>query len=203
MTCGLRWAIGGALAVGATVAIGGLSQVPYAAEAGAAAVVRLAWRARGERVEQCRHLSPEELARLPAHMRREEDCEGRILPYRLVVTLDGNLVLTDTIHGAGAREDRPLYVFRELPVASGRHRVGVTFTREGEPGDTEEHEEAEQGHRAAAPEWEPGGEHAATPARLALDTTLVASPRQIILITYDEDRRSLVVTGGGPAVVSY
>ena len=174
--------IGGALAVGATVALGWLSQVPYAAEAANDALVRLAWRARGERVQECRRLTPEELARLPVHMRREEECEGRILPYRLLVTLDGIPVITDTVRGAGARQDRPLYVFRELPLGSGRHRLSVTFTREG----------AERGEAAAA----------ATPARLVLDTMLVASPRQIILVTYDEENRRLEITGGSPAVVN-
>jgi hypothetical protein len=156
------------------------SFVPYTAERDVGAIVRLAWRARGERVRDCRRRTPEELAKLPPHMRQEEVCEGRLLPYRLVLTLDGAPTVDRLIHGAGAREDRPLYVYEDVAVPPGAHRIAVSFTREGTvPGDS-----------AAV------GGALATPARLSLDTAISLGSRRILLVTYDEEREQLVVRDG-------
>ena len=83
----VRLALAGAVVLGSGAALAALSLVPYTAEPGDRAVVRLAWRTRGERVRACRRLTPDELARLPQHMRQEEVCERRILPYRLRVEI--------------------------------------------------------------------------------------------------------------------
>jgi hypothetical protein len=156
------------------------SFAPYTAERDVGAIVRLAWRARGERVRDCRRRTPEELAKLPAHMRQEEVCEGRILPYRLVVDMDGAVAVNQLIRGAGAREDRPLYVFQDLVVSPGTHRVAVTFTREGAP-------PADTSTAAGA---------LTTPARLTLDTVVTLGSRRVVLVTYDEEREQLVVRDG-------
>jgi hypothetical protein len=55
------------------------------------AVLRLAWSARPERVEQCRQQSEEELARLPRHMRQPVVCEGVAAQYRLTVRREGTV----------------------------------------------------------------------------------------------------------------
>jgi hypothetical protein len=156
------------------------SFVPYTAERDVGAIVRFAWRARGERVQDCRRRTPDELAKLPVHMRQEEICEGRILPYRLMVQMDGAAAVDQLIHGAGAREDRPLYVFQDLVVSPGTHRVGVTFTREGAP-------PADSTTAVGA---------LTTPARLTLDTVLTLGSRRVVLVTYDEEREQLVVRDG-------
>jgi hypothetical protein len=156
------------------------SFVPYTAERDVGAIVRLAWRARGERVQDCRRRTPDELAKLPVHMRQEEVCEGRILPYRLVVEMDGTAAVNQLIHGAGAREDRPLYVFQDLVVSPGTHRIGVTFTREGAP----------------PTDSTTGAGALTTPARLTLDTVLTLGSRRVVLVTYDEEREQLVVRDG-------
>jgi len=168
------------VALATTLAIGALSRGPYTPDRADNAIVRLAWRARGERVEQCRRLTEEELERLPAHMRQEEQCEGRILPYRLQVRVDGAGVLDELVHAAGARHDRPLYVYDEVPLEPGTHAIVVTFTREGNvpPGAREE--------------------EAGTPGRLALDTVVALAPRRILLVTYDDTARRLVVRDGTP-----
>lgn len=177
MTRALRWLVGIVAATGVLALIRLGSFTPYTAERDVGAIVRLAWRARGERVRECRRRTPEELAKLPPHMRQEEVCEGRVLPYRLAVELDGGAVVNQLIHGAGAREDRPLYVFQDVVVAPGTHRIAVTFTREGAvPADS--------------------GGALATPSRLSLDTTVTLTSRRVMLVTYDEEREQLVVRGG-------
>ena len=130
-----RVVIGGAVALAAALSLAALSQVPWTATAHEAEL-RLAWRARVPRVEECRRLTPEEQAELPVHMRRDEICEGRVASYRLEVRVDGEVRRRATVSGAGARGDRPLYVFETLPLSPGRHRVRVLFTRIDEGGAT-------------------------------------------------------------------
>jgi hypothetical protein len=162
------------LALLGTTLLGALSRLPWDAGRSNTAVVRLAWRTTGERIKECRRLTEEELEKIPVHMRREEECTEREIPYRLVVGVDGASQVDAVVHAAGARHDRPLYVFRETPVPPGRHWVTVGFTRTAEPpAGTEE-----------------GGE---TPAALSLDTTVTLVSRQILLITYDPEARRLMI----------
>ena len=175
---------GGVVALALVAAVRLLSFVPYTVERDTGSIVRLAWRARGVQVRDCRRLTPDELAKLPPHMRQEEVCQGRLIPYRLVVTLDGARLVDRLVRGAGARQDRPLYVFEDLGVRPGSHRVAVEFTPQGQPeAERKEGEEDRPTRRT-------------TPPRLTLDTTLVLAPRRVALVTYEEEREQLVVRGG-------
>ena len=102
-----------------TILVAWLSRLPMHFDSEHEALVRLSWRVDGISVEECRQLSPEELANLPVHMRNPEACIGRIAPYRLQVALNGTLLLNDTIHPGGARGDRPIYVLSGFPVDPG------------------------------------------------------------------------------------
>ena len=208
-----------AMAAGVALAtLGALSRAPYREPDAEDAVLRLSWRVRGIRVRECRTLTPDELDALPPHMRRPEVCEGRIAPYRLRVRVDGR-VLTDTlVHAAGAREDRPLYVFREFRVMPGVHRVDLRFVREagqGEGGGGGEGggEERERRDEAAGRDDARGREHrehrgrrdrdderrgrnGETPARLELDARVDLEAGDVALITYDAERRALVLRRG-------
>lgn len=144
-----------------------LSQVPYRAASEDEALIRLSWRAVGERVEECRAPTPEELAALPRHMRLPEICEGRIAPFRLELRVDGERLFDGRIRASGARQDRPTYVFEEFRLSPGEHRVQVRF-------------EVERAQEAGA-----------RPAPLLLDETLRISPRQVVLITHDENAARL------------
>ncbi len=166
------------VALVATVAIGALSQVPYHVEDEEQAWIRLSWRVRTERIEECRKLTAEEIAELPVHMRREEVCERRGVPYRLRVTLDGNQVEDGLMRGAGARGDRPIFVYRELRTTPGLHRVEISF----EP----EHEDADQRSDGDLP----------SALRLATELDLAAG--DIALITRPEGQAGLVVRRTAP-----
>ena len=198
MSRAVRLAVGGLLAVAVTVGTAALSRVSWTPHSGDRALLRLSWRARSERVESCRQLSAEEQARQPAHMRQSEVCEGRLLPYVLRVELDGRVLVHDTVRASGAREDRPLYVFRELPVAPGPRRLAVSFTRvpargehDGEDDDDDDDDDDEHDGREDDDE-EDARSRAAAPARLALAASPTLMAREVYLVTYDEDRRVLV-----------
>jgi hypothetical protein len=176
----VRLALGAALAVAVTVAIAALSRVPYVHAGGEHAVLRLAWRTPGDFVEACRRPTAEELERVPIHMRREEICEGRMLPRRLVVRLDGEVVLEETVEAPGARGDRPLSVFRELPLPPGDHALEVSWATVGD-----------------VPPRGDGARRSPVPPRMDVSAALRLEPRDVALVTFDPDRRTLVAVGRG------
>ena len=123
----LARASGVMLAVIVCAAVIAASQVPWTPEPSGQAMVRLSWRAVPPSVEDCHAPTEDELAGLPAHMRPRELCSGRALPFRLRFVLDGRVVVDEQVVGAGARRDRPVYVFHELRTDPGSHRIEVEF----------------------------------------------------------------------------
>ena len=153
------------------------SQVPYAHDTAQAAELRLAWRARSAHVDACRRRTADELARLPIHMRQELVCERRVAPYRLVLTLDDSTVVDHLVEAAGARADRPLYVFQKLALAPGTHGLRVAFHRQG----------------GAPTDTTAGDDRRSAPPQLDLDTTVTLTAGRAALVTYDENARRLYV----------
>ncbi len=164
-------------AVGVTLLVAALSRTPYPPFRPEHAAVRLSWRAPGQRIDQCREMTEEELRRLPVHMRREEVCEQHVLPYRLTLFLNDSLILTRTIRAAGAHQDRPLYVYEELAVEPGRRKLTVRFSRE-------------------LPEVALRGRiEGDFPDELLLEGEIELAPRSVALVTYDPKGRRLVLGG--------
>jgi hypothetical protein len=167
-------------AVLAVAVIGGIicgSSVQVASHTTPAALLRLAWSARPERVEECRQRSDAELAQLPQHMRQAVVCEGTTAEYRLQVRVAGTLAVDRVVHGGGLRHDRRLYVLEELPVPPGDTVVEVHFDRLGTGGSSP------LSARAARVE--------SVPPHLSFERHVVFSPRQVVLITYADETRSL------------
>lgn len=94
-----------------------------------AAVLRLSWRTNGEKIKVPRQQD----ANLPAHMRLPEDqaFDVKIRPYRLVLKVDGQLLLDQPVVAPGWRHDRPLSVLQEVPLTPGRHAVEANFIPQG------------------------------------------------------------------------
>lgn len=162
------------------------------------ALVRLDWRARAERVEECRPPTEDEIAERPPHMRPREICEGRVTPYSLRVEVDRAVVVDDTVHGAGAREDRPLYVAREIAVRPGLHDLRIDFEKiepEEEGGGEAETERDEDERDEDEEEHDRAELYAAelTPS-VSLTGAFRLEPRQVLVVTYDPDRRRLVTS---------
>lgn len=125
----LQWTAGAAI----TLAIVGPSRVKWTAERREDAVLRLTWRFRSEETEACRDVPPEAQERRPAHMRRARECTRGLAPYRLLVLVDGDTAISDSVAPRGARSDRPLSVFRELRLRPGPRRIRIEFERFGSP----------------------------------------------------------------------
>jgi hypothetical protein len=157
---------------GAALLVAG-SQLPWRPYAEGTALVRLSWRSASEPVQECRVATAEELAALPPHMRREKICERRHTPFRLEARVDGQPVRELVIEPAGASGDRPLYVFEELPVSPGAHRLTVSF-------------EEQRAGRADSP-----------PRALRLEAALELAPREIALVTLDASGERLALSQPG------
>ncbi len=132
-----------------------------------AAMVRLSWTARPERIETCRELSADELAARPAHMRRAVECTGGAASYLLYVALDGVVVDSAVITGGGLRHDRPLHLLRNYPLAAGPVHLTVRFDRR---------EETAPPRDGAPP---------ALPPSIRLDTLLAIPAGRVALVTLD------------------
>jgi hypothetical protein len=140
-------------------------------------VVRLAWSVRPERIEKCRARTPEELARLPQHMRQATVCTGETAEYQLTVRRDGEVVVQQPVRGGGWRRDRRIYVFHEIPVRPGESAIDVQFERAGNGGDSP----------TGAP---PGSD--AVPAHLVFSGRLTVTAREVVLITYSAEQRTFI-----------
>lgn len=163
-----------ALALATGFGVAGLTRAPYGEEVTNRALLRLAWRIAGGYVEECRSPTPQELERLPAHMRQERICVGRLTPYRLRLSVDGEGVLNELVQPSGARGDRPLAVLNEIVLTPGTHRVEI----EWRPDDTRDRElPGEQAMHFAA--------------------TLTLAAGDIAVITWHPDERRLVGVGRG------
>lgn len=168
-----RATLGGVVAVVFALAISWLSRAPTSYASSQDSLVRLSWRVPGVMVEECRARTEEELAALAAHMRTPEVCAGMGADYELTVALGGDEVIRDTLRPAGARRDRPVYVFRELEVEPGPHEVDVAF-------------------RALVPE---AFEAPDRTLELDWEGEVLVEPTEIALITLDESGRTLVARG--------
>lgn len=186
----------GALAV-ALLALG--STAPWKAHAADGSRVRLAWSVRPERLEHCRRLTDEELAGTPAHMRERVRCEGRAARYRLVVRTNDLTVVADTIRGGGSRHEGQIHLFRELTVAPGTIHLGIEVVRiDSALVSTDSLGGATSDRERRMEETRERVRRESLPARLALDTSLVVGPREIILIGYDAATRRLRLRRGAP-----
>jgi hypothetical protein len=170
-------------AIGAAWAITWLSQVPIGSAALDGGILRLAWRARPERIETCQPVGDEALASVPQHMRQSVICEGTNASYRLQVTLDGQAAAERLVEAGGLRHDRPLYVFLEVEVPSGEVDVAVRFTRVEPDAD----DAARDGAAASRDRL-----LEAVPPVLVYERRLRFEPRQVRVVTYDPGRSELV-----------
>lgn len=215
--------------IGATIvtaavllAIAWASIAPLQVARGHDAIVRISLGARAERIEICRRQTDEELAKLAPQMRQRVVCEGTTARYRLEVRRDGELLHSQVVRGGGLRNDRPLYVSRDLRVPAGPALFAVRLTRmDTIPAEHDESaadesddddDDGDDGHVDGDDAPSPGDQPPARarrereerhrrreesiPAELSLDVNVNLEPREVMLVSYDQRNRRLIsVTG--------
>lgn len=193
-----------AVAAAAAALLAGASHVPLRVHPSADARLRVAFSARPERVETCRTLGAEELAEVPQHMRQSVVCEGSTARYRLEVLIDDSLALSAHLSGGGLRRDRRLYALHELSVPSGRVSIEVRLARlDSVPTPAAPASDSTTSGAGAAPasvgrEQEERQRRRAdeVPASLVLRETVTLAPREVLLVTYDQEARRLHTVRG-------
>lgn len=71
----------------------------------------------------CRKLTAEEIAALPANMRRPEICPRERLPVDVELQLNGNLLFAASLPPSGLSGDGRSQVYRRFEVEPGSHRL--------------------------------------------------------------------------------
>lgn len=91
------------------------------------AVITLAFAHAGERREDCRTLSPEEMAKLPPNMRRPTDCPRERSPIVVDLLLNGELAIKEVAHAPGLYSDQGVSLYRSVKVPAGEHLLRVSM----------------------------------------------------------------------------
>ncbi len=89
------------------------------------AQVKLSLNHPGQRRQECRQRTAQELAELAPNMRKPFDCPRGRLPVQLELEIDGEQVFADALPPTGIAGDGPSRVYRRFTVAPGPHRVVV------------------------------------------------------------------------------
>jgi hypothetical protein len=121
--------------------------------------------------------------------------------YLLTVQVGGTIAFIDTLVGGGLRNDRPIHLVRDVQVPAGRHPVRVSLARidstaiqrdtsagpAGALGDRAQRETDERRRREAE----------ALPGLLTLNEDVAFEPGRVVMVTYANEQRRLVLTKGG------
>ncbi len=89
------------------------------------AMITLAISHAGERREECRKISPEELAKLPPNMRIPMDCPRERSPITVDLALDGKAVVSNNVEPPGLYKDQGIDIFQSIKVPAGKHMLSI------------------------------------------------------------------------------
>ena len=129
------------------------------------AVVTVAFAHAGKRLEECRQLSQEELAKLPPNMRAPMDCPRERSPVTVQLLLDGELLIDEVAKAPGLYNDLGIDVYRSAKVPVGEHTLAVKMNDNARvEGPTHTHEQ-----------------------------TVTLDPAQLLVIDFNSDTGSFIV----------
>ncbi len=88
-----------------------------------AAVITLSFGHAGEPISECRRLTPEEIAALPANMRRPMDCPRGRVSLLVELQLDDEILFRASLAPSGFAGDGASSVYERFAVMPGQHRL--------------------------------------------------------------------------------
>lgn len=89
------------------------------------AVVMLSFVHGADRRAECRRLTPEEIAKLPANMKRTEECPRRRRPIDTELEIDGEARFRASLPPSGIAGDGPSRVYERFVLPAGTHLITV------------------------------------------------------------------------------
>ncbi len=107
------------------------SDYPYAAHSREDALLKFTFKHAGKPVAECRERTPEELARLPAHMRKVIECDRTRHPVEIEILLDGERLIAKTYPPTGLRMDGASSAYETFPLTPGSHRISIGMRDSG------------------------------------------------------------------------
>jgi acetyl esterase/lipase len=120
----LRYAAQALFYAGFAAAIGVFASWPvyYQAPPGSAQI-KLSFNHGGARVEECRKLTAEELAKLPSAQRRPVNCSRERLPVVIRLTIDGKPLYDAVLQPSGLSRDGQARAYEKFIVPAGKHVI--------------------------------------------------------------------------------
>lgn len=110
--------------IGFMAIVGYFSARPaYTHQDPALALVKISFSHAGERKEDCRRLTPEEIADLPPNMRRPMKCGRERVPLYVELLLDERIIYSAELPPSGLAGDGASSVYQRFPVPAGTHRL--------------------------------------------------------------------------------
>ncbi len=89
------------------------------------ALIKLSFTHAAQRVDECRKLTPEELAKLPPNMRAPTKCGRERAPVIVEVDIDGKPAIRHVARPSGLSRDGASSVYQRMTVSAGTHQVAV------------------------------------------------------------------------------
>jgi len=90
-------------------------------------VLKLSFSHGSDRKAACRKLTAEEMAALPANMRRTEICPRRRPPVDVELRVDGELLFRETLPPSGIAGDGPSRLYEKFVLPAGEHTIAVAL----------------------------------------------------------------------------
>lgn len=85
--------------------------------------IKLSFRHGGNRLEDCRKLTPEEIAKLPEKEKRPNTCSRERIPIAVKLVVDGQPLYDEVLRPTGLSGDGPAETYRKFIVPAGSHKV--------------------------------------------------------------------------------
>ena len=95
------------------------------------AIISLTFSHAGQRVEECRILSQEELNKLPPNMRKPSDCPRERHPVNVLFRTDGQVLFDKSLAPSGYWKDGESTVYYRMQVPAGSHDLYIGMSDSG------------------------------------------------------------------------
>lgn len=184
-----RQATAAALAIAALATLVLLSQVMWRSSDPDAAELRLSWRTPAPSFRQCRPPTEAELSGVLPHMRPTEVCTDTAIPFRLTIRLNGDTLHSEPVTRSGPRA-RTITIYRSFAVSPGSHALYVALLPELPPNIDS------TGVDATTRTLPSDSAASLQDFTMTLSAQVSAGPRDVILVSPDENGRLSTVVAG-------
>ncbi|MFQ5344881.1 MAG: hypothetical protein ACE5DZ_02845 [Mariprofundus sp.] len=92
------------------------------------ALIKLAFSHAAKRIVPCRKRTAEELAALPAHMRRKMDCPRERSPLHVELEIDGDVIYKSVTEPAGIAKDGRSSIYQRITLLAGTHKLRLRMS---------------------------------------------------------------------------